>query len=122
MTWLREAISDEQGLADMAYIAIGVLTTAACFALTFVCAMATVSYLRCQPVTTIGTGAQGVTSVVPCTFDPLPIGQAAGLIFGAFAGLIASLAGYMAATRKPASRSDATRAPAPAAPGLGGAP
>lgn len=101
MSWLREAISDEQGLADMAYVAIGVLTTAACFALTFICAMSALSYHQCKPVLTVATAPQSVTSVVPCTFDPLPVGQAAGLIFGAFATLIGALAGYMAATRKP---------------------
>ena len=41
-----------------------------------------------------------MTSVIPCNFDPLPIGQSAGLIFGAFGALIGALAGYMAATRK----------------------
>lgn len=101
MSWLREAISDDQGLADMAYVAIGFLTTAACFALTFICVMSAISYHACKPVLTVATGAQAVTSVVPCNFDPLPVGQAAGLIFGAFATLIGALAGYMAATRKP---------------------
>ena len=85
MSWLREAISDEQGLADMAYVAIGALTGAAIGALIFICAMAGIAYASCK---------------VNCAFDPLPIGQAAGLIFGAFGALIGALAGYMAATRK----------------------
>lgn len=101
MTWLREAISDEQGLADMAYVAIGVLTTAACFALTFVCVMSAISYHQCGPVTTVvNSSGHQVTTQTACTFDPLPVGQASALIFGAFATLIGALAGYMAATRK----------------------
>lgn len=101
MSWLREAISDEQGLADMAYIAIGVLTTAACFALTFICVMSAISYHLCGPITTaVNSTGQQVTTQTTCAFDPLPVGQSAGLIFGAFATLIGALAGYMAATRK----------------------
>ena len=103
MNWLRQAISDEQGLADMAYIAIGALTLSAIAALAFICTMSAISYHACKPVTTVATGAQAVTSVVPCNFDPLPVGQAAGLIFGAFGALIGALAGYMAATRKRAN-------------------
>ena len=98
--WPREAISDEQGQADMAYVAIGALTVAAIVALAFVCVMSAISYHRCQPQTVVATGQQAVTSVTSCQFDPLPVGQAAGLIFGAFGALIGALAGYMAATRK----------------------
>ena len=100
MKWLREAISDEQGLADIAYIAIGALTVAAILSLVFIFTMSAISYRKCQPITTIAKGDQNTTSVIPCNFDPLPVGQSAGLIFGAFGALIGSLAGYMAATRK----------------------
>lgn len=100
MKWLREAVSDEAGLADMAYIAIGALTVAAICALVFIFGMSAVSYYHCQPVMTVAKGDGGAIQVVPCTFDPLPIGQAAGLIFGAFGALIGALAGYMAATRR----------------------
>ncbi len=98
--WVREAISDEVGQADMAYVAIGILTCAAVGALTFIFLMSAISYTNCKPITTISKGDQSVTSVIPCNFDPLPVGQSAGLIFGAFGALIGALAGYMAATRK----------------------
>jgi hypothetical protein len=97
---LREALTDENGQGDIAYLAIGALTCAAIASLLFIFAMSTISYSKCQPITTISKGDQSVTSVIPCNFDPLPLGQAAGLVFGAFAALIGSLAGYMAATRK----------------------
>jgi hypothetical protein len=98
--WVREAISDDQGRADMAYIAIGALTVGALGALAFIFLMAAIDYVNCQPTTTLTKGGEQMTSVVPCRFDPLPIGQAAGLIFGAFGALIGALAGYMAATRR----------------------
>lgn len=97
----EQSLTDESGQGDIAYLSIAALTAAALGALTFIFVMATISYHNCQPITTISKGDQSVTSVIPCNFDPLPLGQAAGLIFGAFAALIGSLAGYMAATRKP---------------------
>ncbi len=93
MNWLRESVSDESGQADIAYLAIAALTGAAIGSLVFICTMAAIAYFRCVPLVTPGV-------VVNCTFDPLPMGQAAGLIFGAFGALIGSLAGYMMATRK----------------------
>lgn len=103
--WLREAISDSDGNADMAYLAIGALTCAAIASLAFTCYMAGFDYSHCinTPITTISKGETSVSSVVPCRFDPLPVGQAAGLIFAAFAGLITSLAAYMMATRRGAN-------------------
>lgn len=98
--WLRESISDENGDADIAYVAIAALTVAAILTLAFVCGVVLFDYANCAPQTLVAKGDNAVTSVVPCRFDPLPMGQAAGLIFGAFAALIGSLAGYMAATRK----------------------
>jgi len=91
--WLREAISDEAGQADIAYIAIFALTCGALGSLFFISAMSAVAYFRCVPLVKPDV-------VVNCAFDPLPMGQAAGLIFGAFGALIGSLAGYMVATRK----------------------
>ena len=96
--WLREAVSDDQGLADMAYVAIGALTVAAIVTLGFVCVMAMISYHTCMPDITIGPDSE--RHIKNCAFDPLPVGQAAGLVFGAFAALIGSLAGYMAATKR----------------------
>lgn len=86
-------MSDEAGHGDIAYGAIAALTGAAIGALVFLCAMSAVAYFRCIPLVS-------PLAVVNCTFDPLPMGQAAGLIFGAFATLIGSLCGYMLATRK----------------------
>lgn len=101
MKWLREAISDEDGRADIAYISIGALTASAITSLTFIFVMSAVSYHNCRTITQIAQKAGDVvTSIAPCTFDPLPVGQAAGLIFGAFGALIGALAGYMAATRR----------------------
>ncbi len=113
MDWLREAISDAEGLADMAYIVIGALAVSAIFALVFIFSMSAIDYRNCQPTITISTATNGTEGmdvsaasasdsrhIAPCRFDPLPVGQAAGLIFGAFGALIGALAGYMAATRR----------------------
>lgn len=97
--WLREAISDENGQADIAYVAIGVLTFSAVGALGFISLMAAIAYFQCTPLVKADV-------VVNCYFDPLPMGQATGLIFGAFGALIGALAGYMAATRKPRPPAD----------------
>lgn len=100
MSWIREAISDHEGQPDIAYVVIGMLAVAAIVSLFFIMAMSVYDYSTCMPQTTLTKGPEGLTSVVPCRFDPLPIGQAAGLIFGAFGVLITGLAGYMAATRR----------------------
>lgn len=107
-----EALRDENGQGDMAYMAIGLLCIGALVSLGWVCLMVAIDYGHCinTPVTTIAKGEQSVTSIVPCRFDPLPLGQAAGLIFGAFAALIGSLAGYMAATKR---RNNEPAKPAP---------
>lgn len=93
LTWVREAFSDENGQADIAYGAIGVLTIGALGSLGFICLMQAWAFLRCVPLVKPDV-------VVNCTYDPLPMGQAAGLIFAAFATLIGSLCGYMMATRR----------------------
>lgn len=100
MGWLREAISDTDGIADMAYIVIGVLAASAVGTLIFLCVMSVVDYLRCTPIITISNGDTSTRNVIPCRFDPLPLGQSSGLIFAAFTGIIGGLAGYMAATRR----------------------
>ena len=113
MGWLREAISDSDGLGDMAYIVIGALAVSAIFSLVFILSMSAIDYRNCQPTISISTASKGTEGtdvsaaatsdsrhITPCRFDPLPVGQAAGLIFGAFGALIGALAGYMAATRR----------------------
>lgn len=107
MKWLREAISDDAGLADMAYLVIGALAVSAICALAFIFAMSAIDYRSCMPATTVQTANTATTKkdersvhVTPCRFDPLPVGQSAGLIFGAFATLIGALSAYMMSTRR----------------------
>src|SRR4051812_47016452 len=88
MSLFKQALTDENGQGDIAYLAIAGLTIAAIGALGFIFMMSAISYARCVPTR------------IACDFDPLPVGQSAGLIFGAFGALIGALAGYMAATRK----------------------
>ena len=105
-TWLREAISDDKGLADITYIAVGVLMVAALAAVAFIGTMQTIDYIRCNQTTTVTTADTHVTSVVTCRFDPLPFGQACGLIFAAFASLITSLGIYLAANKRAAANNN----------------
>ena len=100
MGFFRQAVSDSEGVPDIAYVVIGLMAVAAIASLIFIMGMSVYDYSTCQPQTTLTKGPEALTSIVPCRFDPLPIGQAAGLIFGAFGVLIGSLAGYMAATRR----------------------
>jgi hypothetical protein len=101
MRWLREACSDSDSQIDMAYIVIGGLAVSAICALAFIFTMSAVDYQHCQPTISLSNSPEDQTRhIVPCRFDPLPVGQAAGLIFGAFSALIGALAGYMAATRR----------------------
>lgn len=99
-SWFKQAISDETGQVDMAYLVIGQLSIAAIASLAFVGIMSFISYTRCTRIVDVGKGKELVRAAVPCVFDPLPFGQAAGLIFAAFAALIGAFAGYMAATRR----------------------
>lgn len=98
--WLRESINDGDGQADIAYVVIGALAVAAIAAQLFIMSMSVVSYVRCLKSIDVGKGGDLVKAFVPCVFDPLPLGQASGLIFAAFAALIGAFAGYMAATRR----------------------
>ena len=103
-SWIREVISDDAGQADAAYVSILALMISAIGSLVFIFAMSALAYAGCEPVASVATtpvGTGGTTVAVHrCAFDPLPVGQACGLIFGAFAALIGSLAGYMAATKR----------------------
>lgn len=100
MGLLSQAMRDENGQGDIAYISVAWVTMAAIGSAVFVCVMSVIDYWTCAPVTTITQGGEKLTSVVPCRFDPLPLGQALGLIFAAYAALLGALAGYMAATRR----------------------
>lgn len=101
VSWLREAISDENGIADAAYISIIWALVAVIGTVSFLCGMSAVSYYRCYQIADVG---QGVRAQVPCVYDPQPLGVAIGAVLAAFAGLIGALAGYMAATRRPARK------------------
>ena len=117
VNWARQAVSDEMGQVDIAYVSIMVLVVMACMSVMFILVMSVVSYVRCAPITTLTTAVEGagaLTSVVPCNYDPLPTGQAVGLIFGAFATLIIALGGYMGLTRRRGTRGETIDAPPPA--------
>ena len=105
MGWLREAIQDERGVADAAYVSIMWALLAVVGTVIFLCGMAAVSYFRCYSIADVG---QGVRAQVPCIFDPQPLGVAIGAVLAAFAGLIGALAGYMAATRRAARTTEMT--------------
>jgi hypothetical protein len=95
--WLREAVTDENGVVDAAYVSIIWALAAVVSTVTFLCLMAAISYFRCYQIADVGAG---VRAQVPCTFDPQPVGVAIGAVLAAFAGMIGALAGYMAATRR----------------------
>jgi hypothetical protein len=112
--WLREAINDGDGQADIAYVVIGALAISAITAQAFIMVMSVVSYVRCTRIVDVG---QNVRAAVACSFDPLPLGQASGLIFAAFAALIGAFAGYMAATRRQSRQAAAGKVTATASAG-----
>jgi hypothetical protein len=97
MGWLREAIQDENGVADAAYVSIMWALVSVVGTVLFLCVLSLISYMRCYNIADVG---QGVRAQVPCVFDPQPLGVAIGAVLAAFAGLIGALAGYMAATRR----------------------
>jgi len=97
MKWLREAISDENGVVDAAYVSIMWALASVMGTVLFLCGMAAYSYFSCYTIADVG---QGIRAQVPCVFDPQPLGVAIAAVLAAFAGLIGALAGYMAATRR----------------------
>ena len=94
MDWIRESISDEHGVADVAYVSLFIIVFAVLGAIAFVCLMSAVSFCMCHelPMTTPPT---------LCRFDPQPLGIAVGAICTGFATALGALAAYMAATRPP---------------------
>jgi len=114
VNWARQAVSDERGQVDVAYVSIMLLVIMACLSVTFILVMSVVSYVQCAPITTITQGGDKMTSVVPCNYDPLPTGQAVGLIFGAFATIIGALGVYMGLTRRRGTRGETIDVPPPA--------
>lgn len=97
MNWIREAVTDENGVTDVAYVSIIWILAVALGAVTAIVCVAVVSYFRCYAVADVGGG---IRAQVPCTFDPQPVGIAVGAVFGGFATALGALAGYMAATRR----------------------
>jgi hypothetical protein len=99
VTWLREAISDENHLADMAYISIGAIAALLVGTVVYLCTMSTVSYVRCIQID--ASSSHGILTA-PCVFDPWPLASGIAAAIGAFGAPIGALAGYMAATRRQA--------------------
>ena len=97
MTWLREAVSDDKGLADMAYVSIAGLVAVMLGSVSFLCAMSAISYARCEQIVDVG---QGVRASIPCPYDPNPLGIAIAACLGAFGSPIGALALYMGQTRR----------------------
>lgn len=97
MTWLREAISDEHGQGDAAYISILSIAVTLVGTVVFLCMMSVVSYARCTHVVDVSYGKILATS---CQFDPQPLALGIAAAIGAFGAPIIALAGYMAATRR----------------------
>src|SRR6266852_1745429 len=97
MTWLREAISDENNLADAAYISILSIAALLVSVVAFLCAMSVVSYFRCVH---IADASYGKIVTTPCVFEPQPLALGIAAAIGAFGAPIGALAGYMAATRR----------------------
>lgn len=92
--WPREAISDSDGVADVAYVSLFVLIGSMVAVTLFLCGMDAVSYFRCVPLIKSDV-------IVNCTYNPLPLGQALGLVYGAgFSTGLGGLTAYMVATRK----------------------
>jgi hypothetical protein len=91
--WLQQAMKDNEGDYDVAYVALFGVALAVFLTLPFLCIMSMISYFRCVPII-----KDGITPII-CNFDPQPLGIAIGAVCGGFATALASLAGYMAATR-----------------------
>jgi hypothetical protein len=106
---MREAVSDSDGLCDMAYLSIAGLILIMVGSVVFLCTMSAVAYSRCTLIVDVG---QGVRSAVPCTYDPNPLGLAIAACLGAFGSPIGALALYMGQTRRAVNPG---RVPPPAA-------
>ena len=83
MSLFQEAIRDEHGLVDVAYLSLYWLMAHVLGAIVFVCVLALWAFWRND------------------TFDPQALGIAIGAICGGFATALGALAAYMLATRKP---------------------
>ena len=104
--WLREAISDEEGRADMAYVSIGGLILVMVGSIVFLCSMSAVAYGRCEKIVDVGRPPDLVRAAVPCDYDPNPLGIAIAACLGAFGSPIGALALYMGQTRRRETKPD----------------
>ena len=93
MSWIRESITDDRGIADVAYVSLFGVMVAVLGSILFMCLFSGIAYWRCVEVLT--TAPQ-----VLCRFDPQPLGIAVGAVCGGFATALGGLAAYMAATRR----------------------
>lgn len=98
--WLREAISDDHGIADMAYVSIGGLVLAMVGSVVFLCTMSAVSYARCEQIVDVGKPPDLTRAAIPCNYDPNPLGLAIAACLAAFGSPIGALALYMGQTRR----------------------
>lgn len=88
-----DALKDQDGDYDVAYVALFAIATAVFAAIPFLCLMTAIAFFKCEPII-----QQGITPII-CTFDPQPVGIAIGAVCTGFATALGALAGYMAATR-----------------------
>lgn len=94
MNWIRESITDDRGIADVAYVSLFGVMIAVLGSILFMCLVSGIAYGRCVEVL-------DVNPQVLCRFDPQPLGIAVGAVCGGFATALGGLAAYMAATRRP---------------------
>jgi hypothetical protein len=100
----REAVTDSDGLVDVAYLALFWVMSAVLSSILFICVMSAISYARCTPMAAQVFGVAPTQTIIPavtCSFDPQPVGIAVGAICGGFATALIALATYMGLTRRP---------------------
>ena len=100
MSLLREAVSDERGVGDMAYLSIAGLIAVMVGSIIFLCSMSAISYARCEQIVDVGKPPDLVRASIPCPYDPNPLGIAIAACLGAFGSPIGALALYMGQTRR----------------------
>lgn len=107
---LKGALTDEDGLWDIAYVSLGVVTALLVFAALNMVALVWVDWATCKPQVILPTKESPniAVTIISCKPDVLALGQAFGLAAGAFSTALLALAAYMAATRKTSGSSSVT--------------
>lgn len=101
----QSALRDENGQGDIAYISMGALGLAVLGPILVMTWLDAYVVMKCEPKQIV---LKDSVTLVECKYDPQPLGTAIGLACGGFGVLLGALAGYMAATRKPAGSSTTT--------------